>query len=89
MILLKKNCFGEIFIMGRTSKNPFLVEVERKFGKDSFEYSAFMRGSKKFKITKEEIDDRYNLTLKEFAYYAQVSGFKVLSDDSSLIIFKE
>ena len=88
--------------MGRTSKNPFLVEVERKFGKDSFEfeverkfgkdsfeYSAFMRGSKKFKITKEEIDDRYNLTLKEFAYYAQVSGFKVLSDDSSLIIFKE
>ncbi|WP_157150524.1 hypothetical protein [Brachyspira sp. SAP_772] len=75
--------------MKKMSKNPFLIEVERKFGKDSFEYSAFMRGSKKFKITKEEIDDRYNLTLKEFAYYAQVSGFKVLSDVDSLIIFKE
>ena len=75
--------------MKKISKNPFLIEVERKFGKDSFEYSAFMRGSKKFKITKEEIDDRYNLTLKEFAYYAQVSGFKVLSDVESLIIFKE
>ncbi|TXJ46504.1 hypothetical protein [Brachyspira pilosicoli] len=75
--------------MKKISKNPFLIEVERKFGKDSFEYSAFMRGSKKFKITKEEIDDRYNLTLKEFAYYAQVSGFKVLSDADSLIIFKE
>ena len=75
--------------MRKASKNPFLVEIERKFGKDSFEYSAFMRGSKKFKITKEEIDDRYNLTLKEFAYYAQVSGFKVLSDVDSLIIFKE
>lgn len=75
--------------MKKASKNPFLIEVERKFGKDSFEYSAFMRGSKKFKITKKEIDDRYNLTLKEFAYYAQVSGFKVLSDEDSLIIFKE
>ena len=75
--------------MKKISKNPFLIEIERKFGKDSFEYSAFMRGSKKFKITKEEIDDRYNLTLKEFAYYAQVSGFKVLSDVESLIIFKE
>ena len=75
--------------MRKASKNPFLVEIERKFGKDSFEYSAFMRGSKKFKITKEEIDDRYNLTLKEFAYYAQVSGFRVLSDEDSLIIFKE
>lgn len=75
--------------MKKASKNPFLVEVERKFGKDSFELSAFMRGSKKFKISKDEIDDRYGLTLKEFAYYAQISGFKVLSDEDSLIVFKE
>mgnify|MGYP004626674971 CR=1 FL=1 len=69
-------------------KNPFLKEVERQFGTTGFELSSFLRGNKKLKITKDEIDYRYDITMDEFAYYAEISGYKVLSDEDSLVIFK-
>ena len=74
--------------MRRGKKNPFLKEVERRFGADGFEFNSFIRGNRKLKITKDEIEDRYDITMDEFAYYAEVSGYKVLSDENSLIIFK-
>mgnify|MGYP006886804943 FL=1 len=40
------------------------------------------------KITKDEIEDRYDITLDEFSYYAEISGYKVLKNENSLIIFK-
>ncbi|WP_277422279.1 hypothetical protein [Brachyspira hampsonii] len=40
------------------------------------------------KVTKEEIEDRYDITLEQFAYFAQISGYKVLADSKALIIFK-
>ena len=40
------------------------------------------------KVSKEEIEDRYDITLEQFAYFAQMSGYKVLADSKSLIIFK-
>ena len=69
-------------------KNPFLKEVELQFGTTGFELSSFIRGNRKLKITKDEIEFRYDITMDEFAYYAEVSGYKVLSDENSLIIFK-
>ena len=69
-------------------KNPFLKEIEQQFGTNGFELSSFIRGNRKLKITKDEIYDRYDITMDEFAYYAEISGYKVLSDENSLIIFK-
>ena len=40
------------------------------------------------KVTKEEIEDRYDITLDQFAYFAQIAGYKVLADSKALIIFK-
>ena len=74
--------------MRRGKKNPFLKEVERRFGVDGFEFNSFIRGNRKLKITKDEIEDRYDITLDEFSYYAEISGYKVLKNENSLIIFK-
>lgn len=74
--------------MKRGKKNPFQKEIERKYGTSGFELQSFMTGSKKMKVTKEEIEDRYDITLEQFAYFAQISGYKVLADSKSLIIFK-
>lgn len=74
--------------MRRGKKNPFLKEVERQFGTNGFELSSFIRGNRKLKITKAEIEDRYDITIDEFAYYAEISGYKVLNNENSLIIFK-
>lgn len=74
--------------MKRSKKNPFQKEIERKFGTSGFELNSFLSGSKKMKVSKEEIEDRYDITLEQFAYFAQMSGYKVLADSKSLIIFK-
>ncbi|WP_157153509.1 hypothetical protein [Brachyspira murdochii] len=74
--------------MRRGKKNPFQKEVERKFGSSGFELNSFLSGNKKMKVTKEEIEDRYDITLDQFAYFAQIAGYKVLADSKSLIIFK-
>lgn len=74
--------------MRRGKKNPFQKEVERRFGTSGFELNSFMCGSRKMKITKEEIDHRYDITMEQFAYFAQISGYKVLADNKSLLIFK-
>lgn len=74
--------------MRRLKKNPFQKEIERKYGTSGFELQAFMSGSKKMKVTKEEIEDRYDISLDEFSYFARVAGYKVLADSKSLIIFK-
>lgn len=74
--------------MRRGKKNPFLKEVERRFGENAFELNSFVRGNRKLKITKSEIEDRYDITMDEFSYYAEISGYKVLNNENSLIIFK-
>ncbi|WP_300365678.1 hypothetical protein [Brachyspira sp.] len=74
--------------MRRGKKNPFQKEIERKFGNSVFELNSFLSGGKKMKVTKEEIEDRYDISLDQFAYFAQVAGYKVLADSKSLIIFK-
>ena len=74
--------------MRRGKKNPFQKEVERKFGSSGFELNSFLSGTKKMKVTKEEIEDRYDITLDQIAYFAQIAGYKVLADSKSLIIFK-
>lgn len=74
--------------MRRGRKNPFQREIERRFGTSGFELDSFIRGHRKMKVTKEEIDRRYDITIEEFAYFAQISGYKVLADNESLIIFK-
>ena len=75
-------------LMRRTKKNPFQKEIERKFGTSGFELNSFLSGGKKMKVTKEEIEQRYDISLDQFAYFAQISGYKVLADSKSLIIFK-
>ena len=74
--------------MKRGKKNPFQKEIERKFGTSGFELNSFLYGGKKMKVTKKEIEERYDVTLDQFAYFAQVAGYKVLADSESLIIFK-
>lgn len=74
--------------MRRGKKNPFMKEVERRFGENGFELNSFVCGKRKLKITKDEIEDRYDITMDEFSYYAEISGYKVLTNENSLIIFK-
>ncbi|WP_297207473.1 hypothetical protein [uncultured Brachyspira sp.] len=74
--------------MRRSKKNPFQKEIERKYGNSGFDLQAFLSGSKKMKVTKEEIEDRYDISLDEFSYFARIAGYKVLADSKSLIIFK-
>ena len=74
--------------MRRSKKNPFQKEIERKYGNSGFDLQAFLSGSKKMKVTKEEIEDRYDISLDEFSCFARIAGYKVLADSKSLIIFK-
>ncbi|WP_295157938.1 hypothetical protein [uncultured Brachyspira sp.] len=74
--------------MRKSKKNPFQSEIERKFGSSGFELNSFLLGNKKMKVTKEEIEELYDISLDQFSYFAQVAGYKVLADRESLIIFK-
>ena len=45
--------------MRRGKKNPFMKEVERRFGENGFELNSFVCGKRKLKITKDEIEDSF------------------------------
>ena len=71
-----------------SKRNPFQLEVEKRFGDSAFELDAFKRGNRKITVTREYIEDTYDIKLEEFAYYAESSGFKVMAGHDDLLIFK-
>lgn len=73
-------------------KNAFTKEVEKRYGKDDFLMQAFITGREKMRVKKSQIKDNYHITLEEFAFQAELAGYKVLKELNShsdvLIIFK-
>ncbi len=69
-------------------KNPFQMEIEKKFGNNTYDLDAFMRGHKKLNISKQYIKDTYNMKLEDFAYYAESVGFRVMLGSDDILIFK-
>lgn len=82
-------------MLNKKRKSTFYKEIQRRFGIDTFAMRNFMDGKTKMRLTKEELEKYYTITMDEFAVEAQMAGFKTIigySNDKKyiedLIIFR-